>query len=187
MLVLTYARFSEKVFFHDPVIDHLAWPRLRERMITSEQDRMTNRFWSYYIKNISFTWKAEPIDMVTYKPDTELYQFSSNFETAIVDISNWRMEMDFFRAIPQLAGDVPPHNYMPLRTLAPKFGADGAKEAPRTLSPRFGVHHQQQPPQEPGTNEDWWPDTKDLPGSNAQLELTEISPAPGGVWQDFYT
>lgn len=155
---------------------------------------MTNRFWSYYIKNICFTWKAEPIDLVRYKPDTELYQFSSTFETAIVDIANWRMEMDFFRAIPQLAGDVPPHNYMPLRTLAPKFGADGAKQAPRTLSPRFGMHQQQppqqsqqgQPPQESGTNEDWWPETKDLPGSGAQLELTDISPAPGGVWQDFY-
>ncbi|KAK4507069.1 hypothetical protein PRZ48_000803 [Zasmidium cellare] len=190
-------QFSEKVFFHDPVIDHLAWPRLRERMITSEQDRMTNRFWSYYIKNIAFTWQSEPVGIVSYKPETALYQFASSFETALVDIGNWRMEMDFFRAVPQLAGDVPPHNYMPLRTIAPKFGADGARQAPRSLSPRFGMHQQQPPPaqgqqaqppqQEPGTEEDWWRDTKGLPGNNAQLELTEISPAPGGVWQDFYT
>lgn len=157
---------------------------------------MTNRFWSHYIKNIRFTWRCELVDTVVYSPNSELYQFSSMFETAIIDIANWRMEMDFFRAVPQLAGDVPPHNYMPLRTLAPKFGADGAREAPRHLSPRFGLHRQQeqqqhqqeeQPPQEQETDEEWWRHTKTLPCNSAQLELTEISPAPGGVWQDFYT
>ncbi|CAK4033532.1 Hypothetical predicted protein [Lecanosticta acicola] len=184
-------QFSEKVFFHDPVIDHLTWPRLRDRLIASEKDRLTNKFWAFFVRNLRVTWRGEPFDILTLSPDTQLYQLNPVYEASLLDMTNWRMDMDFFRGIPQLAGDVPPHNYMPLRTVAPKFGVHGhhaGEHVQPTMSPRFGLHGD---PQQQGTpthaggviSQDPW---VHRPGFSDASHLHLSKFPQGGVWHDFY-
>ncbi|EME49851.1 hypothetical protein DOTSEDRAFT_77028 [Dothistroma septosporum NZE10] len=187
-------QFSEKVFFHDPVIDHLTWPRLRDRLVQSEKDRLTNRFWSIYIKNIRVTWRHEPFEIMTFDGDRQLYRLSPAYETALLDMNNWKMEMDFFRGIPQLAGDVPPFNYMPLRRIEPNFGAiEDRRPSHASITPRFGIQEDLQGQQQPGalTGEEEWISgippggVQEMPVHNGQLHMPKM--APNGVWQDFYT
>lgn len=184
--ILTRSRFSEKVFFHDPVIDHLTWPRLRDRLIASEKDRLTNKFWALFVRNLRVTWRGEPFDIMVFSPDSRLYQLNPMYETSLLDMTNWRMDMDFFRGIPQLAGDVPPHNYMPLRTVSPKFGVANNHQTDHvqpTMSPRFGLQEAQQHGEV--ISEEAWMAQQPAFSDASHLDLSKFPQS--GVWHNFYS
>lgn len=131
---------------------------------------------------------------MSFDGERQLYRLSPGYETALLDMNNWKMEMDFFRGIPQLAGDVPPFNYMPLRSIEPSFGAiEDSRPPQRSLSPRFGIQDDMQGQHQPGalTGEEEWitgvPPTgvQEIPVHSGQLHMPKMS--PNGVWQDFYS
>ncbi|EME87169.1 uncharacterized protein MYCFIDRAFT_84235 [Pseudocercospora fijiensis CIRAD86] len=113
---------TEKLIAHDPVIDHLTWPALRERLMSTKVDVLTNKFWALWVRNLKVAWQYEPMDVLALSSDSSLYQLSNQFEGAILNMANWRMDVNFFYDFPGLVDDIPAANYMPLRTLTPKFG-----------------------------------------------------------------
>lgn len=151
---------------------------------------MTNKFWSLFVRNLRVTWRYEPIDIMTFSADTQLYQLTPMFEESIMDMGSWRMDMDFFRGIPQLAGDVPPYNYMPLQSMAPKFGGEGPRQQPM-LAPRFGLHpsDQEQRVDEVVPPESWMPASSipPPPGYPGDDQLGGVKMSSGGIWPDFYS
>lgn len=121
-LSLTRSSMAEKLIAHDPVIDHLTWPALRERLMSTQVDILTNKFWALWVRNLKVAWQYEPMDVLTLSADSALYQLSGQFEGAILNMTNWRMDVNFFYEYPGLVDDIPPANYVPLRTHTPKFG-----------------------------------------------------------------
>lgn len=113
---------TESLIAHEPVIDHLTWPRLRERLMGLNTDILSNKFWTFFARNLRVAWQYEPLDVLTFSPKSCLYQLSSHFEGGILDMANWRMDVNFFYEFPGLADDIPPANYMPLRQMTPRFG-----------------------------------------------------------------
>lgn len=133
---------AESLIAHEPVIDHLTWPKLRERLMSSRTDTLTNKFWALFARNIRMIGNFEPFEIVAFSPKSSLYQLTHKFESGLLDMANWRMDVNFFYEFPGLADDVPPANYMPLTQLTPRFGL-----AERVMWQQ--QHHQQQHQQLP--------------------------------------
>lgn len=113
---------AESLIAHEPVIDHLTWPKLRERLMSSQTDMLTNKFWTFFARNMRVVGDFEPFEVVAYSPKSSMYQLTDRFEYGLMDMANWRMDINFFYEFPGLANDVPPVNYMPLMQLTPRFG-----------------------------------------------------------------
>ena len=114
---------AESLIAHEPVIDHLTWPKLRERLMSSgRNDMLTNKFWALFARNIRMVGQLEPFEIVAFSPKSSLYQLTHKFEAGLLDMANWRMDVNFFYDFPGLSDDVPPANYMPLTQLTPRFG-----------------------------------------------------------------
>lgn len=128
---------------------------------------------------------------MSFSGDKQLYQLTSDFESSIMDITNWRMDMDFFRGIPQLAQDVPPYNYMPIRIVSPKLGpSQQLPDQQADVSPQFGlqtIDQQGQQPPEPVSEEDaWMPQNTAFADPNSAMDMSKMG-VPGGTWNDFYS
>ncbi|KAB8346173.1 hypothetical protein FH972_023219 [Carpinus fangiana] len=127
---------SQQLIKHDAVVDHMAWPRLRQRLTVQENNTLTNRFWSLFARNFRFAWRYDMFDALQLSRPGGLYGISGVFETSLHDISSWRMEPEFLAAFPHLADDVVPTQYMPLnRQLNPGSGQQGGVGL---IAPRFG-------------------------------------------------
>ncbi|PPJ53646.1 hypothetical protein CBER1_00795 [Cercospora berteroae] len=113
---------TETLIAHEPVIDHLTWPKLRERMMSSQTDMLTNKFWALFARNLRVAWQFEPFDIMAVSPRSSLYQLSNRFESGLLDMANWRMDINFFYDFPGMADDIPAANYMPLTQIQPRFG-----------------------------------------------------------------
>ncbi|KXT02595.1 hypothetical protein AC578_10657 [Pseudocercospora eumusae] len=174
---------TEKLIAHDPVIDHLTWPALRERLMSTQVDVLTNKFWALWTRNLKVAWQYEPMDALALSSDSSLYQLSNQFEGAILNMTNWRMDVNFFYGFPGLVDDIPAANYMPLRTLTPKFGL---MERPHAHDRRQGAADQQQQQQRRRT----------LPISTTTPQLISQAPPdpmmyqptgqPVHAWTNFY-
>ncbi|KJX92972.1 hypothetical protein TI39_contig4478g00001 [Zymoseptoria brevis] len=123
---------SEALIIHEPVVDHLTWPRLRERLMP-HSGVLTNKFWHVFAKNLKVSWQREPLDTIRFSPDTSLYYLASDFELSLFDIRNWRMDISFFQEFPLLSGDIPPDSYTPMRMIAPRFGVAELEEEDKRL------------------------------------------------------
>jgi hypothetical protein len=124
----TTRRPSEALIVHEPVVDHLTWPSLRERLMP-HSGVLTNKFWHAFAKNLRVSWQREPLDTIRFSPESSLYYLASDFESSLFDIRNWRMDTRFHREFPGLAGDIPPDSYMPMRTITPRFGFAAIQDA----------------------------------------------------------
>ncbi|WPH00891.1 Hypothetical protein R9X50_00372500 [Acrodontium crateriforme] len=113
---------SQQLVSHEPVIDHLAWPKLRAHLILSENNVLTNRFWEQVVRNFRFAWNDHPLSSIHFEPSTSTYRLSPIFESAIHNVQNWRMDLPFLNYFPHLANDIQPAIYMPLTTIMPSFG-----------------------------------------------------------------
>ncbi|KAI5370937.1 hypothetical protein Slin15195_G018100 [Septoria linicola] len=173
---------AESLIAHEPVIDHLTWPKLRERLMSSQTDMLTNKFWAMFARNIRVAWQFEPFDIVAFSPKSSFYQLTHNFEAGLLDMANWRMDVNFFYEFPGLADDVPPANYMPLAQIAPRFG----------IAERMFLQQQQQQQQQQAINQQR---RGTFPGEMPPRGL-HISPVPDDglyeaagpvAWNQFYS
>lgn len=118
---------------HEPVVEHLTWPRLRERLMGAHLNVLTNKFWTCFARNLRVSWQREPLDVIAFSPDSQLYQLSPDFESSLFDMRNWRMDTHFFQEYPGLSGDIPPDSYVTMRTITPKFGVAEMVQAEKAM------------------------------------------------------
>jgi len=126
---------STDLVVHEPVVEHLTWPRLRERLMGAHLNVLTNKFWTCFARNLRVSWQREPLDTIAFLPDSQLYQLSPEFESSLFDMRNWRMDTHFFQEYPGLSGDIPSDNYVTMRTITPKFGIAEMVEAEKAMHP----------------------------------------------------
>ncbi|CZT17223.1 uncharacterized protein RCC_03056 [Ramularia collo-cygni] len=126
---------ATEVVVHEPVVEHLTWPRLRERLMGAHINVLTNKFWTCFARNLRVSWQREPLDVIAFSPDSHLYQLSPEFESSLFDMRSWRMDTQFFQEYPGLSGDIPPDSYVTMRTITPKFGVAEMVEAEKAMHP----------------------------------------------------
>ncbi|KAH8809327.1 hypothetical protein F5884DRAFT_401858 [Xylogone sp. PMI_703] len=91
---------------HSHAIDFVPWQRVWVRFMFSEHNYCSNRFWRLFAKGLHLDWSFEFRDCYMKNTTTGLYQFSSAFDQAIADLTNWKMSAEFLAEYPELEGEV---------------------------------------------------------------------------------
>uniref|UniRef100_A0A093VHA6 Protein virilizer n=1 Tax=Talaromyces marneffei PM1 TaxID=1077442 RepID=A0A093VHA6_TALMA len=88
------------------VNDYFAWPRFRQKLITSNNPPLTNRFWFYFTRNVQFECDLSPAHTIDIDPDTGKYRLTTVFRDVTDDIHRYTMGSEFFEAYPECFEDV---------------------------------------------------------------------------------
>ncbi|KAJ5294059.1 hypothetical protein N7508_008880 [Penicillium antarcticum] len=98
-------RPSQLMFDHDISADYFAWPGLRERLVLTGSQILTDEFFSNFALSFRLIWKQELSAVYAFDPITELYSLSRRFTESLRDIQNWTMDQKFFEAFPEIYYD----------------------------------------------------------------------------------
>ncbi|KAI9851143.1 MAG: hypothetical protein M1838_004352 [Thelocarpon superellum] len=101
---------------HPAWIDHLPWPRMRDRLVRDYDQYPFDDFFVPFTKTISVNWPHDPME--TFVPSSEPEQVIINpvFERHIRDLKNWSVGPAFATAFPRLAEAARVHDAIPPRT-----------------------------------------------------------------------
>ncbi len=89
---------------HPAWVDHLPWPRMRDKMVLLYHDIPLDHWFVPYTTTLSLNWTYEPSDTLLAMPGSE-GEFSINpvFERHLRDLGNWTLGPAFEKAFPGLA------------------------------------------------------------------------------------
>ncbi|KAL8725802.1 MAG: hypothetical protein Q9166_007133 [cf. Caloplaca sp. 2 TL-2023] len=107
-------RASQLFTPHPPWVDHLPWPRMRDRMVHLYPDITLDDFFIPYTTTLSLNWKYHPSDTLLNMGSGSAPgnmggsngdEFSINpvFERHLRNLGNWTLGPAFEKAFPQLA------------------------------------------------------------------------------------
>ncbi|KAH8695418.1 hypothetical protein BGW36DRAFT_382659 [Talaromyces proteolyticus] len=99
-------RPSQLNFPHYATADYFAWPGFRERLVISNCEVLTDRFFKYFASCFRLFWPHSISDSYKMVSDSGLYSFSDAFRTHAQDISTWTMCKEFFLSFPELQEDM---------------------------------------------------------------------------------
>ena len=88
---------------HPAWIDHLPWPRMRDKMVYLYPNIPFETFFIPYTTTLSLNWPYEPTDTLISLPDKEELSINPVFERHLRDLNNWSLGPAFARAFPMLA------------------------------------------------------------------------------------
>ncbi|MCJ1281420.1 hypothetical protein MMC26_000739 [Xylographa opegraphella] len=91
---------------HPPWIDHLPWPRLRDKLISHYHRFPFDNFFIPFTTTLSLNWPYEPKDALVPIPNSEELSINPIFERHLRDLSNWSLGPAFAMALPELAETV---------------------------------------------------------------------------------
>ncbi|MCJ1384171.1 hypothetical protein MMC17_007287 [Xylographa soralifera] len=91
---------------HPPWIDHLPWPRLRDKLILHYPQYPFVNFFIPFTTTLSLHWPYEPKDVLVAIPNSEELSMNPIFERHLRDLSNWSLGPAFATALPELAETV---------------------------------------------------------------------------------
>ena len=91
---------------HPPWIDHLPWPRLRDKLISHYHRFPFDNFFIPFTTTLSLNWPFEPKDTLIAIPNSEELLMNPIFERHLRDLNNWSLGPAFARAHPELAETV---------------------------------------------------------------------------------
>lgn len=81
-------------------------PGFRERLVMSDCDILTDRFFRYFSSCFRLYWPYSVGDAYYIDPTTNLYSFSDTFDRHVRDIGMWTFNDDFFKVFPNLLDDM---------------------------------------------------------------------------------
>ncbi|KAL8917864.1 MAG: hypothetical protein Q9208_007686 [Pyrenodesmia sp. 3 TL-2023] len=89
---------------HPAWVDHLPWPRMRDKMVLLYHGIPLDNWFIPFTTTLSLNWAYEPSDTLLAMPGTE-GEFSINpvFERHLRDLGNWTLGPAFEKAFPGLA------------------------------------------------------------------------------------
>ncbi|KAL9007779.1 MAG: hypothetical protein Q9173_007023 [Seirophora scorigena] len=95
-------RASQLFTPHPAWVDHLPWPRMRDRMVHLYPDISLDNFFVPYTTTLSLNWRYEPSDTLLSMPGGDEFAINPVFERHLRDLSNWTLGPAFEKAFPQL-------------------------------------------------------------------------------------
>ncbi|KAE8364912.1 hypothetical protein BDV27DRAFT_144882 [Aspergillus caelatus] len=103
-------RPSQLYLPHNLTADYFAWPGFRERLVFSNCDILTDRFFKYFASCFRLSWPHSISNAYEINPEDGLYSFSEAFSLHLVDLSKWKMCKAFFSIFPTLEEDMSSEN-----------------------------------------------------------------------------
>ena len=91
---------------HPAWIDHLPWPQLRDKLVSSYPLVPFDNFFIPYTTTLSLNWPYEPRSILQPIPDSEELALNPVFEEHLRDLKNWSLGPAFVKAHPILAETV---------------------------------------------------------------------------------
>lgn len=88
---------------HPAWVDHLPWPRMRDRMVELYPSIALENFFIPYTTTLSLNWPYDPSDTLLSLPDSDELSINPVFERHLRDLSNWTLGPAFAKAFPMLA------------------------------------------------------------------------------------
>lgn len=90
---------------HPAWIDHLPWPRMRDRLVRdySPRDYLFDNFFIPFTSTVSVNWPYEPTDALLSSPDSDELLINPVFERHLRSLENWSLGPAFAAAYPRLA------------------------------------------------------------------------------------
>ncbi|MCJ1422806.1 hypothetical protein MMC29_000686 [Sticta canariensis] len=88
---------------HPAWVDHLPWPRMRDRMVHLYPNIALENFFIPYTTTLSLNWPYDPSDTLLSLPDSDELSINPVFERHLRDLNNWTLGPAFAKAFPMLA------------------------------------------------------------------------------------
>ncbi len=95
-------RASQLFTPHPAWIDHLPWPRMRDKMVYMYPNIPFDTWFIPYTTTLSLNWPYEPTDTLISLPDSEELSINPVFERHVRDLNNWSLGPAFAKAFPML-------------------------------------------------------------------------------------
>ncbi|KAL8649277.1 MAG: hypothetical protein Q9210_004496 [Variospora velana] len=95
-------RASQLFTPHPAWVDHLPWPRMRDRMVHLYPGISLDSFFVPYTTTLSLNWNYEPSDTLLSLPGGDEFAINPVFERHLRDLGNWTLGPAFEKAFPQL-------------------------------------------------------------------------------------
>lgn len=96
-------RPSQLFIPHPAWVDHLPWPRMRDRMVHLYPSITLENFFIPYTTTLSLNWPYDPSDTLLSLPDSDELSINPVFERHLRDLNNWSLGPAFAKAFPALA------------------------------------------------------------------------------------
>ena len=87
---------------HPPWIDHLPWPRMRDKMVNLFPNIPFDSWFIPYTTTLSLNWPYESTDVLISLPDSDELSINPVFERHLRDLNNWTLGPAFAKAFPML-------------------------------------------------------------------------------------
>jgi len=87
---------------HPAWIDHLPWPRMRDKMVHTYQSYPFENFFIPFTTTLSLNWPYEPTDTLLSNPESEELMINPVFERHLRNLHNWSLGPAFAKAFPAL-------------------------------------------------------------------------------------
>ena len=88
---------------HPAWVDHLPWPKMRERLVRIFHSVPFDEFFIPYTTTLSLNWPYEARDTLLTIPGTDELSINPVFERHLLDLNNWTLGPAFAKAHPDLA------------------------------------------------------------------------------------
>jgi hypothetical protein len=90
---------------HPAWIDHLPWPKMRDRLVRdyNPRDYLFDNFFIPFTTTVSVNWPYEPTDTLLSSPENDELMINPVFEKHLRRLDNWSLGPSFAKAFPGLA------------------------------------------------------------------------------------
>lgn len=88
---------------HPAWVDHLPWPRMRDKMVQLYPSIALENFFIPYTTTLSLNWPHDPSDTLSPASDSDELSINPAFEKHLRDLGNWTLGPAFAKAFPMLA------------------------------------------------------------------------------------
>lgn len=97
-------RASQLFTPHPAWIDHLPWPKMRDRLVRdyNPRDYLFDNFFIPFTTTLSVNWPYEPTDALLSSPENDDLMINPVFERHLRRLENWSLGPEFARQFPGL-------------------------------------------------------------------------------------
>jgi hypothetical protein len=97
-------RPSQLFTSHPAWIDHLPWPKMRDRLVRdyTPRDYLFDNFFIPFTSTLNVNWPYEPTDTLLSSPDNDELMINPVFERHLRSLENWSLGPAFAKAFPGL-------------------------------------------------------------------------------------
>lgn len=92
---------------HPAWMDYIAWPLIRDRIVTSYQSYPFDEWFGPYTRELSVNWPYEDTDCLLPAGDSDELVINPVFERHMRNLSNWSLGPSFLVKYPDLMGTAP--------------------------------------------------------------------------------